>query len=408
MIPVRRYAFPLAALILAACAGGRDVQVGAPASRYLYVWAGTGNDTVKGLDMMTVLNADPSSDAYGAVRSAITVDSSGMMPHHVEFVLPPKGPLFANDFTGDKSFLVDFSTPDSPRFAGRVADVPRGHRLHSFERLPNGHVLATVQFGDSSVAGKPGGLAEFDAQGALVRTGWSRDSAFPGARIRTYALAVVQAADRIVTTSSPMDSETTAHVVQVWRLSDLTLLKTLSVPAVAGDSAHVHPFEVRALSDGSVFLNTYNCGFFRITGLTTEPKIERVLTLPLPRNVGCSVPVIGGHFMVMPIAYAHRFATIDISDPSHPREVASLPTDTTFFPHWASADPLGDRLVFTDQGDGAPMVKVAHFDRTTGRLSWDARFKTVGAAAPGVSYDRASWPNGVKGMAMPHGAVFVP
>jgi hypothetical protein len=408
VIPRRRCPSLPLVFLLAACTGGTNVSPSTGPSRYLYVWAGTGNDTATGLDMMTVLDADPASGAYGTVRAALTVDRGGRMPHHTEFVLPARGPLFANDFSGDKSYLVDFTAPESPRFAGRVDAVPGGRRLHSFERLPGGHVLATVQFGDSSVAGSPGGLAEFDAQGKLVRIGWSRDPAFPGARIRTYALAVVQAADRIVTTSSPMDNEKTANVVQIWRLSDLKLLKTLAVPAIPGDSAHVQPFEVRALGDGSVFLNTYYCGFFLITGIAADPKIERVLALPFPKNAGCSVPVIAGHFMVMPIAYAHRYATIDIADPAHPREVSSLPTDTTFFPHWASADPRSDRLVFTDQGDGVAMVKVAHLDRATGRLSWDERFKDAGAAAPGVSYDRASWPNGVKGMAMPHGAVFVP
>jgi hypothetical protein len=399
---------PLLLLLLTACAG-RDLRV-APAgpARFLYVWAGTGNDSTDGLDMMTVLDANPSSATYATVLAALTVDSSGRMPHHTEFVLPPTGPLFANDYSGDRSFLLDFSTPETPRLYGRLASVPGGRRLHSFARLANGHVLATVQFGDTSVAGAPGGLAEFDAQGTLVRTGWSRDSTFPGARIRTYALAVVPRIDRVVTTSSPMNSERTANVIQVWRLSDLTLLKTLRVPEVPGDSAHVDPFEVRALEDGTVMLNSYYCGFFRIAGLESDPTIDRVMTLPFPQNFGCSVPVIAGRFMVMPIAYAHRFATIDIADPAHPREVASFPTDSTFFPHWASTDPGSDRLVFTDQGDGAPMVKLAHFDRSTGLLSWDTEFKDAGAASPGVSYHRASWPNGVKGMAMPHGAVFVP
>ena len=269
-------------------------------------------------------------------------------------------------------------------------------------------MLATVQFGDRMVPGAPGGLAEFDAQGKLLRTGWSRDSSFPGAKIRTYALAVLESADRIVTTSAPMDNEVTANVIQVWRLSDLRLLKTLSVPEISGDSAHIAPFEVRALGDGSVIMNSYYCGLFRVTGLASEPRIDRVMALPWPRNNGCSVPVIAGRYLVMPIAYAHRFATIDIADPAHPREVASLMTDSTFFPHWASADPGSDRLVFTDQGDGAPMVKIAHLNATTGRLSWDSTFKDRGATSPGVSYHRANWPNGVTGMAMPHGAVFVP
>jgi hypothetical protein len=398
----------LLAILIGGCARSTDAPVAAAPARYLYVWAGTGNDSTDGVDMMTVLDANPSSPTYGTVLTALTVDSSGRMPHHSEFVLPPAGPLFVNDYSGNKSFLVDFSKPEAPRLSGRLASVPGGRQVHSFARLSNGHVLATVQFGDGSVPGDPGGLAEFDGQGALVRSRSSRDSAFPGAKIRTYALTVLEQADRVVTTSTPMDTEHTANVVQVWRLSDLTLLRTLPVPEVPGDSAHMYPFEVRALDGGTVMLNSYYCGFFHLSDLGGNPKIERVMSMPQPVNFGCSVPVIAGRFMLMPIAYAHRFATIDITDPAHPREVASFATDSTFFPHWASADPGSDRLVFTDQGDGPPMVKIAHFDRSTGLLSWDTGFKDAGAAAPGVSYHRDRWPNGVTGMAMPHGAVFVP
>lgn len=388
--------------------GAGDQDAAARPARFLYVWAGMGSDTAAGPDMMTVINADPASPRYGRILAALTVDSAGRMPHHTEFVLPPRGPLFANDYAADRTFLIDFSAPTSPRLAGRVAIVPNGRRLHSFARLANGNVVATVQFGDSSVEGSPGGLAEFDAHGALLRTGWSRDSTFPGAHIRTYSLTVLPSADRIVTTSSPMGREVTADVIQVWRLSDLTLLKTLAVPANADSVTQHRPFEARGLDDGTVMMNTYSCGFFRISGLAATPRIERVLTLPGRNDFGCSVPVIIGHFMVMPIAYAHRYATIDIADPEHPVEVASFRTSSTFFPHWASADPGSDRVVFTSQGDGVPVVKIADFDRATGRLSWDARFKDATAWSPGVSFDRSRWPNGAQGMAMPHGAVFVP
>lgn len=394
----------LLALMLTPGAGDRD----AGPARHLYVWAGMAHEGRPGPDLMVVVDADPSSARYGAVEAALTVDPAGLMPHHTELAAPARGPLFANDYTGDKSFLVDFSRPEAPTLVGRVAPVPGGRRLHSFERLPNGHVLATVQFSTRGVAGDPGGLAEFDGHGRLVRTAWSADAAFPGAHIRTYALAVLSAADRVVTTSAPMDTEATANVVQVWRLSDLRLLTTLPVPPAAGDSAEKYPFEVRALSDGSVLLNTYTCGLFRITGVDRDPKIQRVLVLSGPKDFGCSVPVIAGHFMVLPVAYAHRYATIDIADPAHPREVASLATDTTFFPHWASADPRSDRIVVTDQGDGVPLVGILRFDRATGRLAWDEQFRDSAAAAPGVSFRRASWPNGAHGMAMPHGAVFVP
>jgi hypothetical protein len=401
--------FALVVLVVAAFSPIRtDASRKAP-SRYLYVWAGSGHDTTPGVDVVTVLDANPSSPRYGSVLAAVTVDSAGRMPHHTEFQLPKKGAFFANDFSANKSFLIDYSNPTAPRLSGRVAAVPGGFKMHSFARLSNGHVLATVQFGDSSLAGRPGMLAEFDELGNLVKTGSAQDAAFPGARIRTYALALLPAIDRVVTTSSPMDTEQTAHVAQAWRLSDLKLLKTLPMPDNGKDSSHMYPFEVRTLPDGrTALINSYNCGFFRLTGIDAEPKVERVLTLPLPRNVGCSVPVMAGRFMVMPIAYAHRYATIDLSDPAHIREVASFPTESNFFPHWAAADPGSDRLVFTDQGDGRPRVALAHFNRSTGRLTWDERFRDPGSRTPGVSYHRASWPNGLKGMLMPHGALFVP
>jgi hypothetical protein len=336
------------------------------------------------------------------------MDSSGLMPHHTEFVLPSNGRLFANDFEGDKSFLIDFSHPASPRLSGPVSSIPGARKVHSFARLPNGNVIATYQFGDGKIAGDPGGLAEFDSRGRLIRSSSSRDSAFPGARIRTYGLALMPKSDRAVTTSSPMDNENTANVVQLWRLSDLKLLKTFKLSRVSGDSAERHPFEARALADGSVLVSSYACGFYRLTNLGTTPKITRVLALPEPKNYGCSVPIIAGRFMIMPIAYAHRLATIDIADPTHPVETASLPTDSSFNPHWIAADPRSDRVVVTGQGDGQPLVMIAHLNAATGRLSWDEKFRDAGSPTPGISFRMKSLPNGFTGMAMPHAALFVP
>jgi hypothetical protein len=378
-------------------------------SRYLYVWAGTTMDTAHaGLDMITVIDANPTSKTYGSVLAAQVVDS-GWMPHHTEYVLPAKGPLFANDYTGDKSFMIDFSDPLHPRSKGRLAKLEGARKFHTFMRLPNGHVISTYQFGDGKITGDPGGIAEFDANGKLIQSGSSRDAAFPTARIRTYGLTLIPKLDRAVTTSSPMDNEVVADVIQVWRLSDLKLLHTIQLPKLSGDSAQRYPFEARTLPDGSVLMNSYFCAFYHLTNLAGTPKVTRVLTLPQDKkNLGCSVPIIAGKFWIMPIAYGHRFATLDISNPDHPREIASLETDSTFHPHWIAADPRSDRVVMTEQGDGPPMIYVAHLDRQTGRLTWDENFRDPGSSRFGVSYRRDSWPNGVKGMAMPHGALFVP
>lgn len=396
--PVLLAALAVSSIVL----GAASTTWKAKPARYVYVWAGTGTTKVKGLDMLAVVDANPASPKYGTVIDVVTVDSGGVMPHHSELELPSKGPLFVNDYGAGKSFMIDFTNPAQPKYAGQVEAVPHTNLPHSFARLPNGNVVGTIQFGDKTVQGDPGGLAEFDMKGKLVRYTTSADPAFPGARIRTYALTTLPKIDRIVTTSSPMDpAEQTAHVIQVWRMSDLKLLKTVQVPEVTTDSAYKYPFELKTLADGrTVLMHTYYCGFYHLTGIDSEPKMERVMVMEHPKNIGCSVPIIEGKYMVMPIAYAHRYATLDISDPAHPREVSSLATDSTFYPHWISRDPGSDRVIVTDQGDGPPMVRLGHFDAKTGKLTWDDRFK--------LSFHHVEWPNGVKGMVMPHGAVFVP
>ena len=375
-------------------------------ARYLYVWAGTGHHDTTGIGMVAVFDVDPESKSYGSVIEVLTVDSASQMPHHTEFSPPTNATsFFANDFGADKSYLIDFSTPAKPRLVGQTMKVPGARKMHSFARLPNGNVLATLQFGDGKTEGDPGALAEFDRNGRLVRSGSSVDKAFPTSRIRTYGLTALPRIDRAVTTSSPMDNEVAEHVVQVWRLSNLELLKTLRVPKVPGDTAHMYPFELRTMADGeTVFLNSYACGFYRIAGLGASPTIERIMALP---HFGCSVPYLSGKLMLMPIAYGHRIVTFDISNPAKPVELASFATDSTFFPHWISGDPGSDRIVMTDQGDGIPRLMIGILDHATGRISLDEKFRDAGSDKPGVSLENVNWPNGVKGKVMAHGALFI-
>jgi hypothetical protein len=396
--------------IFAAGLGLPEGAIAQQPSRYLYVWAGNAehgpNHNATGVSMIAVFDANPASKSYGSLVNVVTVDSAGKMPHHTEFAPPTNATsFFANDFGADRSFLIDFSNPASPRLAGQTGKVPGARMMHSFARLPNGNVLATMQFGDKKTEGDPGALAEFDKNGRLVKSGSSADKSFPSGTIRTYGLTALPAIDRAITTSSPMDNEVTEHVVQVWRLSTLELLKTLPVPPLPGDTLHKYPFELRTMSDGrTAMLNSYYCGLYRISDLENSPKIERVNAL---QGIGCSVPYVSGRLMVMPIAYAHRIATLDISDLAKPVEIMSTVTDSTFFPHWVSGDPGSDRIVTTDQGDGKPRIMIGRLDSATGKIVWDEKFRDAGSDKPGVSLENVSWPNGVKGKVQPHGALFI-
>jgi hypothetical protein len=51
-------------------------------------------------------------------------------------------------------------------------------------------------------------------------------------------------------------------------------------------------------------------------------------------------------------------------------------------------------------------VRLARFDTTTGRLTWDERFRERPDGALGVSFDRSAWPGALAGRAAPHGALF--
>jgi hypothetical protein len=387
-------------------------------SRFLYVWAGptdtshaVGADAARS-DFLAVVDLAPETPGgrYGRVVATVPVGARHTMAHHAEQAFTAGRHYFASGFMSGQLFRFDVTDRARPRLAG-LADSVRGLRQpHSVARLPDGRLLATVQFGIDSAGsrpGGPGGLVEFDDAGRVVRTASAADSAFAALPIRPYGLAVAPALDRVVTTSAAMDSERVADVIQVWRLSDFRLLRTIALPPRA-DSAHRDPFEARVLPDGrSVLVNTYRCGFYRIADLETlAPRAEFVLALP--GWPGCAVPVVVGRYWVMPIAYQHRVAVLDVSRAGAPREVSSLPTDSTFFPHWSAADPGSDRIVVTEQGDGLPRVMIARLDARTGRLRWDRRFREPGAARPGLDFGRATWPHGAAGAAMPHAAVFVP
>jgi hypothetical protein len=399
---------------IAACVAttGVSAQSTIPAtpSPYLFVWAGPNGADAGGHDFLTVIDAKPDGRRYGDVLASTDVGVPGAMAHHTELALRAGHPFFASDYMTGQIFLLDVTNPLAPRVVTRIDSVPGYRRPHSFARLKSGNVIASMQFGNHSIAGDPGGLVEFDPKGHILRSSSAADPTFPGARIRPNGVELLPAIDRIVTTSMPMDDERTADVVQIWRLSDLHLLKTIAVPQVAGDSTGTFPYDARILADGrTAMLNTYYCGLYRLSNLDSDsPKIELVHTLHIAHATGCAVAVVVGHYWVVPAAYGRAVVSLDVTDPAHPVEVSVLQTDSAFYPHWISADPTSDRLVINSADDGDARVLIAHLNQRTGNLTWDDRFRDAGSTRRGVSFDRAHWPHGSAVHAMAHAALFGP
>lgn len=97
--------------------------------------------------------------------------------------------------------------------------------------------------------------------------------------------------------------------------------------------------------------------------------------------------------------------SLDVSDPSYPVEVGRITLGPQDLPHWVSVEPDGDRIVISGYGSLYYRLLIASIDPKNGNLILDDRFREQGKTEPGFNMDR-EWPDGWKGPAIPHGAVF--
>ncbi len=76
-------------------------------------------------------------------------------------------------------------------------------------------------------------------------------------------------------------------------------------------------------------------------------------------------------------------------------------------PHWISGEVGGSRIALTGSGpwlDGR--VVMLELDSATGELRVVDDFRSPGSELPGADMNRAAWPHGDNGPAVPHGVVF--
>jgi len=370
------------------------------------VWAGAEAEGES--DFLAVIDADPESERYGEIVSSVPVGLQGGA-HHTEHVMPAGDTLFANAFMAGTTFAIDLSDPLEPKVAGSFAAMGDYTYPHTFERLPDGHVLATFQtMGEGNEV--PGGLVELGPAGAFVRASAAADPVDP--ELRAYSVTPIPKLDRAVSTTSDMWGVAMGSSFQVWRLSDLALLKTVRLPEGPLGYEHRDPAEVRLLPDSvTAIMTTFTCGMYLLHDLDTEdPSAELVNVLPWDAYPNeCGIPLTRGRYWVQTFTHGDSSALIslDISDPANPVEVDRLTLEETWAPHWISMEPEGDRIVVTS-APGATLyrVLVVHLDPDTGGLALDSTFRSPGADEPGVSFDRTEWPHGEAGAARPHGAVF--
>lgn len=397
----------LAAALAATAFAVPQEPAAAPAGHYLFAWAG--DPAGKGNDFLAVIDADPASPAYGRLVTTLATDQPTLQVHHTEYTMPRSGMLFANDHLAGRTFVFDVRDPLHPKVATSFTDLDGYSHPHSYLRLPNGHVLASFQHAHMDHGGgdpaATGGLVEIDDAGRVVRSAPNADPAFAGALLTPYSLVAVPEKDRVVSTNSSMHLDSVLHGVtyQVWRLSDLKLLKTAYVDVGENRYAHIGPQEPRLAPDGSVFVESLACGLQRITGIDTpEPQAKLVYTFP---GGWCGVPTIVGHYLVEGPLAVHGLVALDISNGAKPVEVSRLALGDTYFAHWTAWDPKTQRLVVTSGRKPEDRLFLVKFDPQTGRLSLDESFRDVDGKV-GFNWTSRQWPHGWKGPALPHGVVF--
>lgn len=372
---------------------------------YLFVWAG--DDAKKSNDFLAILDADAASPHYGQAVASVAVPGPGGTPHHTELEMPEGGFLFANAFESGRTMLFDLRDPLRPSLVTSFGDLDGYMHPHTYVRLPNGHVLATFQYhGGHDPKSDGGGLVEFDEGGHLIRSSSAIDATAKGELIRPYSLVVVPALDRIVSTNTAMhEKDGDSRTVQVWRLSDLKLLRTLLLPPGPRGSEQKFPGEPHILADGrTVLVHTFACGLYQMVGIDTDkPSVRHLQTFD---GEQCDVPLRISHYWVQAQSSLHALAAYDISDLGHIREVSRITFDDKQKPHWIAADADGRRIVLNSGEYGEHRLFLVNFDPQTGSLSLDGRFRDAGSERPGVSMDGKSWPHGFHGDAYAHGTVF--
>jgi hypothetical protein len=415
--------------LLGGCASSSNVQKASTTgpSPYLLIFAGDKDE--KNEDFFAVMDVRQGSATAGKALATLPIGTKASMPHHMEYWTPARGSLlFANAHHHEDNLLIDTSDPLRPTIARRLRPPAQLRYPHDFARLTNGKLLVGFlrSEGPSPVSeekllpGGHGGLAEYTAKGDLLRTA---SGAVEGLKqpVRVYAIVPMLDIDRIVTTSAPMMEDHSADVVQVWRYSDLKLLHTIQVPpGKRADGSPLpgaarYPFGPRLMTDGSVLMNSFGCGFYRLSEIASDkPKLDNVYTIQTPEpprpdasRGACSIPTIVGKYWIMPVGRTHSVVVLDVSDSAAPQEVSRLNTPADFNPHWSAKDVHSDRIIVGAELGGEQGMYMLLFDERSGKLRFDTSFGQR-ADRPGyIDLEAQQWQHGASGAAWGHAALFL-
>lgn len=446
LMKMRSFLLALLALFALGRASTFHAQLKTGPGRFLLVWAGDADR--KDEDFVAVIDVRTGSPTFGHVLNTVPVGSKGNEPHHIDFDLRNDGTLWASGVLTGRIFIFDVSHPPDVKLLKVIEPAPeRVHTPpHSFGVLPNGNTIATAMdmlphnmTGLPKTSGgdpAPGGLLEFDKRGRFLRRISAEDSQAGDAQISPYGLAIKADLDRMVTTNAShgwlptMKEMTAGYTVQIWRVSDLKLLRTIKLQAGPRGNENVAPYEPRfAHAPGSqtVFINCVLGGalYMSTNTASAKPKFELVYDFGADSDPAYPMLTQDDRYYLQPLTAANKIVVLDVRDPLHPKEVSELrferdPANPNQArqgqPHYLAIDQNELRAAVSDYtldipsllADGDRRVYLLKFDPKIGTLQFDQTFKDEFTKTVGVDFNRAVWPHGKTGAARPHGMIFLP
>ncbi len=355
-----------------------------PSPDVIYVWSGAMDSTQR--DALVVLDADSMSPSYGREIGRLALETSGGMPHHIEPLVSADQSLIANAWHAGTSYVFDVRDPLLPTIratlttAGKALAYP-----HDFARLADGTILAAYNSRTGTYIG-PGGLARLGADGAVQSFASAAMAGIADTLAMPYTIALLPGETRAVVALTEMGMmpapgvtpqyRTTSHV-QLWQVEPLAPLAVIPLPATpTKPGAETFPSTPLVMANGSVFVNTFTCGLYRLDGTDGDaPTATFVHGFPGgTMATTCGVATAVGNYWIQAVAELPGLVVMDLSDPAAPREVARLALDpaTHKGTHWVSRSADGRRLAIT--GDGH-WVLMARFDPATGAIALDSTFQ---------------------------------
>ena len=344
--------------------------------------------------------------------------------------MPANGHLLANGFHAGRTWLFDLARPLSRASSRRSATWPG-----SAIRTPSSGSPTGTCWRRSSTARRPG--AQQHAGRATSRARASRGTAAhrrsrgdgrtraavirsaqrersrrstTGGSIRTACCRCRRSIARCPRppTWTRANKKATSEWVQFWRLSDLTLLRSIALaPGPRGDE-NQFTGEPRLLPDGQEHLHPHVQLRPVSAARRGPPRADAPRSCGAFEGKDCGVPVLTGHYWLQTGARGARAGRA-----RHQRSRASArgldarrrrgrgsrtgSRSTRRAGGWCSTRAAAARATGCSSID---------FDPGTGRLRDRRAVPRSGQPRPGIRLTDRTWPHGFAGTAVPHGTVF--